>query len=156
MRLSHLQQQIRDLVEEKGLNWDDPGFQQQIVLLHSSISGIAKAYQDNQRTHELFRQAAELLIRVAYFPALYPDWGDIWGSQTLDDFQPGKEGKDIWENLYTMHQLVSGLVGGRSDIILLYKLVQIIRSAATLLEVDLPRAVKTRMDAYWDADKSLS
>ncbi len=156
MRLSHLQHQVRDLVEEKGLNWEDPGFHQQIVLLHSNISGIAMAYQERQRSQELFRQTAELLIRVAYFPALHPDWGDIWGSQTLDDFQPHKEDKDIWDTLYTMHQLVSGLVGGRSDIILLYKLVQVIRSSASLLEVDLPRAVKSRMDAYWDTDKNLN
>ncbi len=151
MRLSHLQQQVRDLVEEKSLNWESPGFHQQIVLLHSNISGIAMASQSEKRGQELFHQTAELLIKVAYLPALHPDWGDIWGSQTLDDFQPNKEEKEVWDCLYTMHQLVSGLVGGRSDIILLYKLVQVIRGTAQLLEVDLPRSVKSRMDAYWDS-----
>lgn len=148
MHLAHLQQQIKDLRQEKSLDWVAPGFHKQIVLWHSNISGIAVASQHGN-DQELSRELAKLLIKIVHFPALFPEWNDIWGSQTLKDFSPDITSHNIWDLLYKMHQLVSGLVGGRSDIILLYKLIQVIRATALLLELDLPRAVKGQMDYYW-------
>lgn len=152
MRLAHLQQQIRDLRQEKGRDWDAPGFHRHIVLLHNNVSGIAVACQQG-RNEELQREIAALLIRIVYFPAQFPDWDDIWGSQTLEDFPADKTCNDAWDFLFKMHQLVSGLVGGRSDIILLYKLIQVIRALALHLEVDLTRAVKSQMDYYWQHNR---
>lgn len=67
----------------------------------------------------------------------------------MEDFKSDNITGDLWDHLYKLHQLASGLVGGRSDIILLYKMLQIARAAAQLQKVDLARAVKQKMDAYW-------
>jgi hypothetical protein len=148
MKLAHLQQQILEMRENKDPEWGTGTFHKHIVMLHSHISGAAAAC-DNGQMGKCSAELAALVIRLVDFPSMFPDWGDIWGSQRLDDFSNEKISGDYWDHLYKLHQLASGLVGGRSDIILLYKMLQIARATAQLKGIDLPRAIKEQMDQYW-------
>lgn len=151
MRLAHLQQQLSEIRESSNTKWGNESFHHEIVMLHSHISGAAE--QCTGQSGRCPQELAALVIKLVDFPAMFPDWGDIWGSQRLEDFGVDKLSGDIWDHLYKLHQLASGLVGGRSDIILLYKMIQIARAAAQIQEVDLPRAIKEQMDRYWQTSQ---
>lgn len=148
MKLAHLQQQIAELKNTAHLEWDSGSFSKRIVLLHSSISGAATACRDGQ-TAACASELAALVIQVVAFPSLFPLWGDIWGAQTLKDFKTDGITGDLWDHLHKLHQLASGLVGGRSDIILLFKILKVARAATQLENIELARAIKERMDRYW-------
>lgn len=134
MRLAHLQQQVAELQDFKVLVADNIDFSRQVVILHSRISAVAG---DLKNSNNLGYGLAAILVNVVGFPAMFSSWGDIWGTQALDDFSPDLSLRDNWELLYKLHQLASGLVGGRSDIILLYKMVQVVRALADNLGCDL-------------------
>lgn len=152
MRLAHLQQQISELRKNKKPEWGEGSFNKNIVILHGHISGAAAAYNSGQ-TGKCAQELAAFVIRIIDFPTMFPNWGDIWGSQRLADFKVDKISGDVWDHLYKLHQLASGLVGGRSDIILLIKMLQIARAAAQIQEIDLARAIKEQMDNYWQSAK---
>ena len=94
-------------------------------------------------------ELAGFVIRLVDFSAMFPNWGDIWGAQQLEDFKTDTIKGDLWDLFHRLHQLASGLMGGRSDIILLYKMLQIARAAAQIQGIDLPRAIKEQMDRFW-------
>ena len=148
MRLAHLQQQIAELKDNKDLEWGSGSFSKRIVMLHSSISGAALACKTSQ-TSNCASELAALVIQIIAFPVMFPSWGDIWGSQSLEDFKTDGISGDLWDHLYKLHQLASGLVGGRSDIILLFKMLQVARAATQLQNIELTRAIKEQMDSYW-------
>ncbi|MTI96490.1 MAG: hypothetical protein FH749_13620 [Firmicutes bacterium] len=145
MRLSQLQQQLAELRDNLGDHQQTAEFHQRIVMLHSSISGIANAC-DNVPDCQCAPKLADIVIQIVSFPSQFPDWGDIWGSQEWEDFHVDKLFGDIWDHLYKLHQLTAGIVGGRSDIILLYKMIQVCRSLSQLLGIDLQEAVSERLD----------
>lgn len=148
MRLAHLQQQISELRESNTMDWGSGSFNKHIVLLHRSISGAASACHSDQ-LGKCASELAAFVIQLIDFPAMFPNWGDIWGNQQLDDFKYDNVTGDLWDHYYKLHQLTSGLVGGRSDIILLYKMLQVARALAQIQGVDLPRAIKEQMDRFW-------
>lgn len=151
MRLAHLQQQLTELRDNKNLEESSGSFNKHIVMLHSCISGAATAC-DTEQTEMVGRKLAGIVIKLIDFPTFFPKWGDIWGAQSLEDFKIDSVAGDIWDHLYKLHQLTSGLVGGRSDIILLYKMLQVARAAAHLQNIDLARAIKQQMDSYWQTE----
>jgi hypothetical protein len=134
MRLAHLQQQVAELPDFKVVVADNIDFSRQVVILHSQISAVASNLKNG---NDLGYGLAAILVNVVGFPAMFSGWGDIWGTQALDDFSPDLSLRDNWKLLYKLHQLASGLVGGRSDIILLYKMVQVVRALADKLGGDL-------------------
>jgi len=148
MKLAHLQQQISELRDSSNYKWDSGTFNKYVVLLHSHISGAAKACNVAQ-SEPCASELAAFVIRLIDYPTQFPNWGDIWGAQRLEDFKVEKISEDLWDHLYKLHQLAAGLVGGRSDIILLYKMLQIARATAQLQDIDLARAIKEQMDKYW-------
>ena len=148
MRLAHLQQEIAELKDTKDLEWGSGSFSKRIVLLHSSISGAALACKTGQ-TSNCASELAALVIQIIAFPAMFPSWGDIWGAQSLEDFKTEDISGDLWDNWYKLHQLASGLVGGRSDIILLFKMLQVARAASQEQNIELSGAIKEQMDSYW-------
>lgn len=148
MKLAHLQQQIADLKNSTHLEWDSSSFSKRIVMLHSSISGAARACTTGHGP-DCASELASLVIQVVAFPTAFSGWGDIWGAQTLKDFTPENATGDLWDYLHKLHQLASGLVGGRSDIILLFKILQVARAATQLQNIELARAIKEKMDSYW-------
>jgi len=147
MRLANLQQQITELKDAKDLEWGSGSFSKRIVMLHSSIAGAALACKNGQ-TSNCASQLATLVIQIIAFPAMFPSWGDIWGSQSLEDFKTEGISGDLWDHYYKLHQLASGLVGGRSDIILLFKMLQLARAAAQLQNIELSGAIKEQMDSF--------
>ena len=148
MRLAHLQQQVANLKSSMNFEWDSSSFSKRIVLLHSSISGAALACTAGQAS-ECASELATLVIQVVAFPAMFPDWGDIWGAQTLKDFKSEGISGDLWDHLHKLHQFASGLVGGRSDIILLFKILQVTRAASQLQNIELAEAIQKKLDSYW-------
>lgn len=150
MKLVHLQQQISELRNSKTLEWGSGSFNKDIILLHGSISGSACACNSGQ-SDKCTAELAIFVIQLIDFPAMFPNWGDIWGMQQLEDFKTIDISGDLWDHYYKLHQLTSGLVGGRSDIILLYKMLQIARTIAQAQNIDLPRAIKDQMDIFWTA-----
>lgn len=148
MRLAHLQQQLSELRNSTNLDGGTGSLNKHIVMLHSCISGAATAC-DSGQTDAVGRELAAFVIRLVDFPSNFPSWGDIWGAQSLDDFKIDNIAGEIWDLIFKLHQLTSGLVGGRSDIILLYKLLQVARASAHLYNIDLARAIKQQMDSFW-------
>lgn len=148
MRLAHLQQQISELRDNKHLEWGSGSFNKHIVLLHGSISRAAAACNTGQNG-KCAPELAAFVIQLIDFPAMFPNWGDIWGAQSLEDFKIENINGDLWDHYFKLHQLTSGLVGGRSDIILLYKMLQIARATAQIHNIDLARAIKEQMDRFW-------
>lgn len=148
MKLAHLQQQISELTSSKDLEWFSGPFSKRIVMLHSSISGAANACRTGKNT-ACTSDLAKLVIQIVAFPAMFPSWGDIWESQGLGDFKTGDVFCDLWDCLHKLHQLAAGLVGGRSDIILLIKMLQVVCTAAKQYNIDLAKAIKEQMDIYW-------
>jgi hypothetical protein len=148
MKLAHLQQQIADLQNTIDLEWNSGSFSKRIVLMHSSISGAAQACKNDQTTR-CACELAELVIQIVAFPSFFPSWGDIWGVQSLNDFSTEGLAGDLWDHLYKLHQLASSLVGGRSDIILLFKLLQVARAATQLQNIELAGAIQEQLESHW-------
>lgn len=148
MELAHLQQQVTELKDSVALEWSSGSFSKRMVLLHGSISGAALACRTEQAGH-CGAELAALVIQVIAFPTMFDDWGDIWGTQTLTDFKTEGICGDLWDCLYRLHQYVAGLVGGRSDIILLIKILQVARAAAHRQGIDLAQAIELKMAEYW-------
>lgn len=148
MKLADLQQLVTELKDSVPLEWCSGSFSKRMVLLHSSISGAALACKTEQKTG-CGAELAALVIQVAAFPAMFEDWGDIWGAQTLADFKTEGICGDLWDCLHKLHQYVAGLVGGRSDIVLLIKILQVTRAAAHRQGVDLTEAIQSKIKEYW-------
>lgn len=148
MKLAHLQQQITELTNSKDLEWSTGSFSKRMVLLHSSISGAANACKGDNSS-ACTSDLAILVIQIVAFPAMFPSWGDIWESQGLVDFITKDVYCDLWDCLYKLHHLAAGLVGGRSDIILLIKMLQVVSTAAKQYNIDLVKAIEEQMDIYW-------
>lgn len=151
MRLAHLQKQIRELRGNTAMEWGSGSFHKHIVLLHKSISGAASTCISGQ-PEKCASDLAAFVIQLIDFPAMFPNWGDIWGAQHLEDFKTDNITGNLWDHYYKLHQLTSGLVGGRSDIILLYKMLQIARAVAEAQKIDLPRAITEQIDRFRTAN----
>src|SRR5690606_29842399 len=95
MRLAHLQQQIAELRSTKNLAWDSDSFSKHVVMLHGSIARAAGHCLSGQ-PDKCASELADFVIRLVDFPAMFPNWGDIWGAQQLEDFKTDTIKGDLW------------------------------------------------------------
>ncbi|SHJ63819.1 hypothetical protein SAMN02745227_00294 [Anaerobranca californiensis DSM 14826] len=147
MRIFDLQQQVYNLLKEKGFPTGKDNFNVKLVLLHTEVSELADAVKKG-RTGDYGQELADIIIRLLNIPIMYPHWGDIWKGSTFADI-PEIKCNDLWEGMLNIHREISKLNGTDSDKLGVYKIFALTKGLSIYLGLDLNKECIKKMEFNW-------